>query len=119
MHKRVLRTIGIVVLISVFFVQALAIEPRVESAKPSLSFDGTTAVCSALCKGNRTSDDIEVTLTIYQGRSYVDSWNDSGTGSVFLEGKCPATSGKSYKLTLEYSVNGKKMPSVSVTGVCP
>lgn len=119
MYNRILRAIGIVVLISVFFVPALAIEPRAESAKPSLSFHGTTAVCSALCKGNRTSDDIDVTLTLYQGRNYVDSWDDSGTGSVPLEGKCQAISGKSYKLALEYSVNGKKMPSVSVTSVCP
>ena len=119
MYNRILRAIGIVVLISVFFVPALAIEPRAESAKPSLSFNGTTAVCSALCKGNRTSDDIDVTLTLYQGRNYIDSWSESDTGILSFEGKCRAVSGKSYKLTLEYSVNGKKMPSVSVTSVCP
>ena len=119
MRKRVMSVFWIIMLVSTLFVQAMAIEPYAVSYQPSLEFDGTTAVCSAGCMGDSMKDDLHATLTLYQGRNYIDSWSESDTGILSFEGKYRAVSGKSYKLTLEYSVNGKKMPSVSVTGVCP
>ena len=55
----------------------------------------------------------------YQGNTYVDAWSGSGTGSVFVSGQCAVKSGKSYTLTLSYSVNGTAKPSVSVSNTCP
>lgn len=96
-----------------------AIEYRAISNKPNLSFDGTTACCSVVCTGASSSDTVAATLTLYQGSTYVDSWSGSGKGSVAIYGESKAESGSSYTLTLNFSVNGIKKSSTSVTKKCP
>lgn len=117
MKKRIL---PLIVLAALFFsVSAHAAEARVISARPILSFEGTTAVCYADCKGGNMKDEVEATLTLYHGTSYVDSWRGSGKGRVSLSGKCKVESGKGYRLVLTYLVNGVSKPSVSTTNRCP
>lgn len=116
MRRRICALIILVVLALSISVQA--IEPRT-SAQLSLSFDGTTALCSVICRGSSSDDAIDATLTLYQGSTYVDSWSDSGKGQVSLSGSCKTVSGKSYKLVVDYSVNGRSKPSVYTTGKCP
>lgn len=101
-----------------FTVSAQAIELRATGGTPSLVFNGTTAKCSAICGGGKSSDTVEATLTLYQGTTYIDSWNDSGKDSLNFSGSCKVERGKTYKLVLTYSVNGVEKPSVTVTNTC-
>lgn len=117
MRRRICALIALVVVSLSISVQAA--ELRTASAKPMLSFNGTTAFCSVICRGNGSDDTIDATLTLYQGSTYVDSWSDSGRGQVTLSGTCTAASGKSYKLVVDYSVNGESKPSVYTTRTCP
>lgn len=117
MKRRICVWMALIVLVLSVSVQAA--EMRVISAKPMLSFNGTTAFCSVICRGDSSNDTIDVTLTLYQGSSYVNSWSDSGKGRVALSGTCEAVSGKSYKLVVDYSVNSVSKPSVSTTRTCP
>ena len=116
MRRRICALIILVVLALSISVQS--IEPRT-SAQLSLSFDGTTALCSVICRGSSSDDAIDATLTLYQGSTYVDSWSDSGKGRVVISGTCKAVSGKNYKLVVDYSVNGESQPSVYSTRQCP
>lgn len=119
MKKRIASVLTTIFLISILLVStAYAAVPRRASA-PSLSFSGTTANCSASCYGNSSQDTVSVTLTLYQGNTYVDSWSGSGKYHVSVSGSCGVQSGKSYKLTLDYSINGVKQTSVSTSKVCP
>ena len=114
------RTIYLAILVLlVLSVSAQALQPYASSTKPSLVFDGTTAVCSATCKGDNPSDAVEATLTLYQGSTFVDSWSASGKYRANVSGECDVQSGKTYTLTVEYSVNGEDMPSLSTTKRCP
>lgn len=115
MKKRILPVI--VILLFSLSMSAHALEQRA-STVPVLTFLGTTAYCYADCIVE-DGDTVDATLTLYQGRSYVDSWNGSGQGSVFFSGSCTAQSGKSYRLVLTWSINGQTQPSVTVTGTCP
>ena len=117
MKKRILTLSALFIL--VFTMSAQALEPRTTTSEPILSFSRTTAYCAVECAGENTGDEVKATLTLYRGTTYVDSWSGSGTGTVSVSGSCRVTSGKSYKLVLEYSVNGSAKPSVSATGVCP
>ena len=117
MKRRMFSLAALLLLMLSISVQAA--QPRAVSNRPTLSFSGTTASCYVNCKGASTSDDLYATLTLYQGNTYVDSWSGSGTGSVFVSGQCAVKSGKSYTLTLSYSVNGEAKPSVSVSNTCP
>lgn len=98
---------------------AHAVSFRLPAATPTLSFNGTTAECSALCKADATSDRITATLTLYRGSTYIDSWSASGTYRVPVSGNHSVVSGKTYRLELNWRINGVLQPSVSVTNTCP
>lgn len=117
MKKRICSVIAVVALILTISVHAL--EPRAIIAVPILSFRGTTACCSVICRGNSDSDEVSATLTLYQGTTRLDSWSGSGVGQVEVSGEYTAISGKSYKLVASCSVNGKLQPSVATTNTCP
>lgn len=110
------------VLLLLFLISALpthALEICAFQASPNLYFSGTTAICSVSCRSDNVRDEVEATLTLYQGDAYVDSWYNFGTGSVFISGSCKVESGKSYKLVLDYSINGTAQLSETTTGICP
>ena len=88
-------------------------------ANPSLSFSGTTAYCSVVCRGDKTTDSISATLTLYQGNTQIGSWSNSGTFRVPVSGNCSVVSGVTYRLELTWTVNGVTQPDVSVTNTCP
>lgn len=117
MKKRAF-VIAILLLLSLS-VSAQAAELRSIRIKPELYFSETTATCSVSIKADNANDKIEATLTLYQGNNYVDSWNNSGTGRVFVSGSCEVESGKSYKLVLDYSINGIAQLPKATTGTCP
>lgn len=119
MRKRILAVLMPVLLVCLLTAQAVCAADLRASVSPSLTFDGTTAVCTVTCRGNSTSDQLEATLTLYQGSTYVDSWSGSGKGRLSISGECAARSGKTYQLELTYSINGVEKPSVSVTKTCP
>lgn len=107
-----------VLLLLLLSVSAQAAGLRAIRSSPSLTFRGTTAICSVDCKSGNSKDDLSVTLTLWQGSTWVDSWTSSGTGRVLISEQCTAKSGKDYKLVLSYTVNGQAQSSVSVTGTC-
>lgn len=108
-----------ILLLLVLTLSAQAAEFRIAGSIPELYFDGTTAVCSVSCRADNAKDKVEATLTLYQGETYIDSWSNSGTGRVFISEKCGVESGKSYKLVLDYSINGTVKLPKTVTGTCP
>lgn len=97
---------------------AQALEPRVANCSLSLTFDGTTAICEAICTGNSSTDQVKATIELYQGNTYLDSWSNEGTYFVAVSGQRGVTRGKSYTLKLNYTINGVAQPEQSVTKVC-
>lgn len=97
---------------------AQAMETRAVSDKVSLLYDGTTAICSATCKGANTSDKVEATLTLVCKGETVASWSKSGVYSIALSEECKVVPGKTYTLKLNYTINGVAKPEKSVTKIC-
>jgi hypothetical protein len=115
--KRVVAAVlcGLVLTIGIV---AQAVEPRAAGYSLSLTFDETTAVCEASCRGDKSTDYIKATLTLYQGSTYVTSWNGEGSYRAIVSGQRSVTRGKSYTLKLNYTINGVAQPEQSVTKVC-
>ena len=82
MGKRIAAVLLLVVMVLSTSVQAL--ESLAVSDTISLSFDGTTAICSATCKGSRTDDKVKATLTLVSGGKTVASWSASDSYSVSI-----------------------------------
>ena len=117
MKRRVFALVSLLILM--LTMTAHAIEPYGAVQMPILSFNGTTANCYVDCKGENSTDTVKATLTLYQGKTYVDSWSGSGKGHALVTGNCTEKSGKSYTLALTYSINGITKQSVSNTATCP
>ena len=96
-----------------------AAEPRLSGGYPTLTFNGTTAECSVTCSGEARDDVVEVTLTLYQGDTVVDSWSSSGLYRVLVEGECTVSRGKTYSLEMTWALNGQIQESATITRTCP
>lgn len=120
MKKRRFSIFVLLLLVCILSAQAVqATGPRMATPKPTLNFQGTTAMCSVICQGDKATDKIETTLTLYQGDTYIDSWSESGIRKITLYGECKVQSGKTYRLEMAYSINGVDKPVLSTTNYCP
>ena len=115
MQKRLLALILVVAMLvaSTAFAATYAVRPRA-----TLTFDGTTAICSSSVVGDSSSDKIEVMMTLWQGSVLLYSWSTSGTGRVEMEKTKTVTKGTTYTLKVNASVNGEILAEQSAKGTC-
>ena len=77
-------------------IPAHAAETRAIPITPTLTFDGTTALCEAIVSSY--GKNITVTLELWEGNTLVDSWTKRGNSTVMISERCNVTSGKNYTL---------------------
>lgn len=117
------RHVGATLLLVVLIVGMLtfsvnASQSRVASCTASLSFNGATASCATVCRGDTTKDMIDVTMTLYDGNTVIDAWSGAGIGNVFLSKEETVSRGRTYHLDVVYYINGVKQPLVSESKYC-
>ena len=117
MWKRVLALS--LVLAVMMGIAAQAAPARAPRLYPSLTFSGPTATCIASVRGDNATDSISMTVKLWKGASCLKTWTSSGTGSVSLSKTATVTSGKTYKLTVNATINGVAQPQQSITRTCP
>ena len=117
MKKRVISIVAVIVALAAVFTFVAA--ARAASARPTLTFTGTTANCSVTCTGNDSSDTIKVSMTLRENGTPVAGWNGSGTDYVTLAKTYAAKSGATYTLVVNYSINGVAQAATSTTKTCP
>lgn len=98
----------------VLVLPAYAVEQRTVGISPSLSFDGTNAICKVQILGNTSSDSISVTIKLWQGSICLKAWDEEGTGILLFEDTVGVTKGKTYKLTADAVINGKPQSTVFI-----
>ena len=91
---------------------------KAPNASPTLSFSGTTATCTAFVRGNKSTDNVAATVKLWTGGTCLKTWSASGEYSVKIQKTATVSKGKTYKLTVDYTVNGVKQPQKSVTRTC-
>jgi len=92
---------------------------RAPRAVPKLSFTGTTATCLATAYGNARTDRVSMTMKLWNGGVCLKTWTGSGTYRVSLNKPTTVSSGKTYTLTVDYTVNDVSQPRESTTRTCP
>ena len=107
------------VLLLVFSITAQAAQTRAVQVYPSLSFSGTTATCKATVIADHSGDRISVTVKLWKGAACLKTWTASGNGSVSIQKTATVTSGQTYKLTVNATINGVAQPQRSITRTCP
>lgn len=91
---------------------SMAIEKELE-----LTFSGTTATCSTLIK--QYGSNIHVTMELYRGSTFITSWSKSGTNRVSINETRLCTSGQTYTLQVNVTVDGSPVYVPPVTKTCP
>lgn len=114
MKRRVLVFMLAAVLLLAIPAQA---ENRAATFAPSLTFDGTTAKCGITVWGG-TYDEIEVTLTLWRGNFMLDSWSAEGTGYLRMSESVVVTSGYTYRLEADVTINGDALDTLPVSKKC-
>ena len=88
-------------------------------ATPDLSFDKATAICTIYVRADESADSISVKAKLWSGNTCLKTWLLSGKGLIREERTTTVSRGKTYKLTLDYTINGITQPQKSVTRTCP
>jgi len=114
--KRFTAILAAVVLVFTMCVSAFAVEPRATTARPTLSFSGTTANCSVVITSY--GDDIEATMELWRGATLVDSWSDEGTSMLTIKGSCTVTKGVTYTLKVSGTADGVSFSTPNVSKTC-
>lgn len=114
MKKRVVSLVALLLLLVTVSVNTALAETYAVRGRPNLTINGTTASCYVKLIGD-SEDELSATLTLWCGESVVDSWSDSGPGSVTIDEDCTVVRGNTYKLVLTYRLNGVLQPQVAVT----
>ena len=84
---------------------------------PELYFNGTTAECSVYIR--EFGQKIEATMELWEGSTLVNSWSDSGSSVLTLEGSYRATSGHTYTVEVYGTIGGEPFNGVSSSKTCP
>lgn len=110
------RFLGSILIIAMLIaVPAHAASSRTFRVFPDLEFNGTTATCTVAIMANHTSDKIVATTALWQGSTLVDSWNSSGSGTLKISETATVSKNKTYKLVVNYSINGTSYSPVSIS----
>lgn len=94
-----------------------AAETRVARANITLTFQGSTAVCVASVQDE--GKQVKATLALWCGTTMVGCWDASGTSLVEFDETATVTRGKTYRLTLVGTSNGKAFTPVNISKTCP
>lgn len=108
------------VLLLLLSISVNAVETRAAKPTYTLTFDGTTAICAVNIRGDTLSAKISATVKLWDGGTCLKTWTDSDTGVLsFSETHSKdIKSGKSYKMTVDYTIAGKSYPQLSTSAVC-
>ncbi len=92
-----------------------AATPRTLTIRPSISYNGNIATCTARIVGNSTSDYLEATIKLWRGNSCIETWEEAGNGYIFFSETATITSGNTHTLTVDLKVNGVAQDRVSIS----
>lgn len=98
-------------------IPAYATTARTIDVYPDLEFNGTKATCTVSIVGERTTDKISATMALWQGSKLIDNWSASGSGILKIDEIATVAKNKTYKLTVDYTINGVAKTPVSISRV--
>ena len=100
-------------------VSAAAVTSRGVSVAPTLSYNGTTALCEVVAVGNTADEIVYAAIKLMHGNEVVESWYPSATGILDFSETVEVTYGETYTLTVRvYTTTATNLPEVSVSGKC-
>lgn len=115
--KKIITSLLVAALLAALATTAYAAPMRAASTNQSLSFSGTTANCEVTV--SEFNKQIVVTMSLWDGKTCIALWSDSGKSIVSMSKSCAVESGKSYTLQVSGTSGGSSISVPSITRTCP
>ena len=103
-----------VLLALILAIPAYAASQRLVDVLPDVTFANTNATCTVEIYADRSNDRINATMELWQGTQRIGSWNDSDLGYLFMEETAIVEFNKTYRLVINYSINGVTKNPVTI-----
>ena len=97
--------------LTLVFVLLLVIPANAEQTRycdvyRKLSFSNNAAICKCEISADSSSDWISATMELWRGTTMLNSWSTSGAESISMDETESVTRYQTYRLVINYSVNG-------------
>lgn len=103
-----------VLLLLLLTIPAYAVSPRLVDVMPNISFANNNATCTVEIYADKSSDRISAVMELWQGNQKISSWSSSSTGYLSITKTTRVTAKKTYKLVVDYSINGVSKTPVTI-----
>ena len=104
----------VVLLALILAIPAHAASLRLVDVLPNISLANNNATCTVEIYADRSNDRISATMELWQGARRINIWNASDSGYLFMEKTARVETNKTYKLVVNYSVNGDSKKPVTI-----
>ena len=113
MKKRIIAFLTFAVM--VLAISANAAITRAPAIQPGLSINGTQANCSLIVLGDMGDEEISATIKLKRGLINVATWHEDGVGELVFSDTVTVSTGKTYTLTADVTIDGTTYPTVSMS----
>lgn len=111
-----LKVIAVSLLIIILFAMPTnALLTRSTDVYVSLNFSNNIAACKCEISADSSSDWISATMELWRGTTKLNSWSFSGAESISLDETQSVTRFHTYRLVINYTVNGIAQQSVETS----
>ncbi len=90
---------------------------KARNITPSLTFNGTTAICSGSITDSGSF--VTITLHLYEGTTRLGSWSDYGVSVASVLGYANVQHGHTYLLAGSATAGGVPVTVIPVSATCP
>lgn len=102
-----------------FVTSANAQSARLPGNSVLLTFNGTKACCDVTIIADDLKSDINAVIKLLDGNTEINSWKVSECGYLyFSDSTTSVIRGRSYVLTVEYTISGTPQSTLKTSGVC-
>lgn len=120
MKKRFFILSVLLVLVLLFLLYTITMETQATAiAKPALTFDEGQASCKVWVAADTGDKDISVVIRLRRDDEVVALWKDSAYGILNFSATAPAAPGHTYRMTVDVTVAGKRLPKIDMEIVYP
>lgn len=84
----------------------------------NLTYSGTTATCTVRISGGSATNCLEATIKLWNGNTCIKTWTATGDGYIIFSKTATVTTGNTYTLTVDWSIDGVAQATSSVSKKC-
>ena len=92
--------------------------PKMQTITPNLSPSGSSVICSVRVLADNMSQEIDMTVKLWDGDNCIRTWHVSGSGYLNWEDTARITPGYTYAMTVDVTTDGVPLDQIYIECDC-